>query len=168
MTHYTYTVTDRHLTSDLAYAEVRQQQISDAAAATIASWWQAFGNKALTALASGIPTDLAELVVEARRERTYGLWQNHRDQDARDLDRMALELLIGWAEQKHLEAAAKAGDLDELVQQQAAEMAEAAIGDGKQMGFLTGIAGWTRKDLLERLAKDPSDLLVDDLRRKLS
>jgi hypothetical protein len=105
---YTYAVTDRHLTSILAYAEVRQRQISDAAAVTIASWWQAPSNRALTSLASGLPTDMTDVAYEAGRELDE--WRQH-EHSPRDVDGLALELLIGWAEQRYLEAAAKAGDL---------------------------------------------------------
>lgn len=63
-----------HLHQGEVYAEVRraaelQREISDQAAVTIAAWWQAPSNKALTALASGAPTSADKIVREATCER---------------------------------------------------------------------------------------------------
>lgn len=62
-------VTDPHLTTAETYAEIRdaqneEREISDAAAATIASWWQSPGKvgRALAALASGQWVDAGDLL----------------------------------------------------------------------------------------------------------
>lgn len=59
-----------HLTSEQVHADVRSvlaeavNEISDATAVTIASWWQSSGTSgsALAALASGAPTDVKALL----------------------------------------------------------------------------------------------------------
>jgi hypothetical protein len=87
--------TRRHLTSDEAYQQVAERldkrEITDACAATIASWWQSPGphGRHLASLASGQPTDRGALLDEIH------LVRNLEAGSARD--RVALDMLATWA-----------------------------------------------------------------------
>lgn len=89
----TIRVRTAHLTSSEVYAEVRERygerEISDAAAATIASWWQAPSNPALAALASGCPVTAAAICDDIARER--------RITAPTGIDGLALDMLCTWA-----------------------------------------------------------------------
>ena len=84
----------RHLTSDEAMYEIRygygQQELSDAAAATVASWWQSPGTvgRHFAALASGLPVTTSDLLDDIHA--TYG-------EAVTPLDRQALDMLATWA-----------------------------------------------------------------------
>lgn len=82
----------QHLTSEAAYAECRaaigQREITDACAATIASWWQGPGRDSMpfTLLAQGSPVAYVKLRDAIMRE--------YRNASGRDRD--ALDMLGTW------------------------------------------------------------------------
>lgn len=91
----TVQTTAQHLTSDEAYAEVASgEPIGDAAAATIASWWQSPGTigRHLATLASGLPVDAVALVDDITA--TYREANETASLPQRDAD--ALEALTQW------------------------------------------------------------------------
>lgn len=90
----------RHLTSPDAVdavdaAAYRGGRISDAAAATIASWWQSPGRigRTLAALASGLPVEVEDLVADIDATIREADERHHLDA----ADRRALAALAAWA-----------------------------------------------------------------------
>lgn len=90
----------RHLMEDEVRAEVSScygspREISDAAAVTIASWWQSPGGtgSVLAALSTGASWDLEDLLDDIASTRAWARAQNcHTPEDDR-----ALDMLATWA-----------------------------------------------------------------------
>ncbi len=90
----------RHLNEDETRAEIARHygtdtEVSDAAAVTIASWWQSPGGtgSVLAALSTGASWDLEDLLDDIASTRAWARAQNcHTPEDDR-----ALDMLATWA-----------------------------------------------------------------------
>lgn len=88
-----------HVSSVYAYRQCDERQgideIDDAVAATIASWWQSSGTagSAFAALASGAPVDHSAVLND--------VWASLLETDSGTRDRLALEMLATWAINHH-------------------------------------------------------------------
>jgi hypothetical protein len=99
----TLKVTAEHVTSTRAYEQVNARngidEIDDAVAVTIASWWQSPGyiGKALAALASGAEVDYHALVEDLSLTLKDG---GYHDRTMPASDRQALDMLGTWLSQR--------------------------------------------------------------------